>query len=104
MAYWLLNSAVITAPGTYTYRLLTEREAADWLHAHPDAVSRVGYPATADHIAALCGRRPALSREASVMAPGDEALVVRLPYRVQDPATKAAHAPQAWEYGLLACV
>ena len=35
------------------------------------------------------------------MAAGDEALVVRLPYRVQDPAAKAAHAPEAWEYGLL---
>jgi hypothetical protein len=101
MAYWLLNSAVIAAPGTYTYRLLTGREAADWLRAHPDAVSRVGYPATAEHIAALCGQRPALSREPSVMAPGDEALVVRLPYRVQDPGTKATHEPQAWEYGLL---
>lgn len=35
------------------------------------------------------------------MEPGDEALVVRLPYRLEDPTQKNGHQPQAWEYGLL---
>ena len=99
---WLLNSAVITAEGTWHYRLLLREQAVAWLRGHAaTATSRIGYPATADHIAALCGVRPAVSREASVLAVGDEALVVRLPYRVGDPAAKAAHTPEAWEYGLL---
>ncbi len=102
MVLWLLNSAVIAAEGTYAYRLLPREEAVAWLRAHArEAESRVGYPATADHVASLCGVRPAVSREMSRMAAGDEALVVRLPYRVDDPATKGAHAPQAWEYGIL---
>ena len=78
---WLLNSAVIAAAGVYRYALLTEEQARAWLVAHiREAESHVGYPATADHIAALCGVRPAVSREASVLAVGDEALVVRLPF------------------------
>lgn len=104
MAHWLLNSAVITAPGTWTYRVVSEAEARAWLRAHgPTAQSRIGYPATADHVAGLSGLpwRPALSREPSVMAVGDEALVVRLPYRLPDPASKGSHKPVAWEYGIL---
>ena len=104
MAYWLLNSAVITADGVWTYRVISEAEARAWLKAHwPTVLSRIGYSATADHVAELSGLpwRPAVSRESSVMAPGDEALVVRLPYRVQDPGTKATHVPQTWEYGIL---
>jgi hypothetical protein len=51
----------------------------------------------------VAGVRPEISREASPMAPGDEALVVRLKYRVQDPATKGAWQPglDDWEWGLL---
>lgn len=51
--------------------------------------------------ASAAGGRPAISREPSIIAVGDEALVVRLPYRVADPLRKADHTPQAWEYGLL---
>lgn len=99
---WLLNSAVITTPGTYVYRLLDREEARAWLLAG-GWESRIGYSTTADHIAELCGIRPPLSREASPMQPGDEALVVRLRYRLQDPSSKAGWRPGPgdWEYGLL---
>jgi hypothetical protein len=106
MNRWLLNSAVITAAGTWTYEIIQEEDARVWLRRHaPDGlVSRIGYDATADRVAELAGIpswRPTISREASVLEVGDEALVVRLPYRVPDPAAKATHAPQAWEYGIL---
>ncbi len=99
---YLLNSAVIASPGRYEYRLATREEAADWLRAGA-FVSRVGYLATADHIEAISGARPPLSREATAMEPGDEALVVRLRYRIQDPGQKATVRPGAedWEYGIL---
>jgi hypothetical protein len=99
---YLLNSAVITGPGTYTYQLVTAEEATEWLH-RGDFISRIGYPATADHIENLAGVRPALSREATAMQPGDEALVVRLKYRMQNPAQKADYQPgvEDWEYGFL---
>jgi len=99
---YLLNSAVITAPGRYEYRLVSSEEAAAWLR-QGNFISRIGYPATADHIKALSGIRPELSREATAMQPGDEALIVRLKYRIADPAQKINHAPapEDWEYGIL---
>lgn len=99
---YLINSAVITGPGTYTYRLVTEKEAADWVRAG-GWISRIGYPNTADQIKTISGIRPGVNREATPMQPGDEALVVRLKYRVQEPGQKATFqpGPDDWEYGVL---
>lgn len=99
---YLLNSAVITSPGTYHYHLVTADDAARWIQAG-GWVSKIGYPATADHIRDLSGIRPELSREVVAMQPGDEALVVRLKYRIADPALKKTHqpGPEDWEYGVL---
>jgi len=97
---YLLNSAVITAEGVYEYRLISRDEAAAWIRAH-QWESRIGYPQTADHIAQIAGVRPPISREASPMEAGDEALVVRLRYRVQDPSTKGQIQEEDWEYGIL---
>jgi hypothetical protein len=101
-ARYVLNSAVLTAPGTYRYALLSVEEARAWLARGPVA-SRVGYPATLARIEAWFGLALPLSREAVAMQPGDEALVVRLAYRVADPAAKGALAPgpEDWEVGLL---
>jgi len=99
---YLLNSAVIPGPGEYSYRLVTAEEAAAWLK-EKSFVSRIGYPATAVHIERLSGIRPVLSREATSMRPGDEALIVRLKYRLADPGQKSNHVPgpDDWEYGIL---
>jgi len=99
---YLLNSAVITTEGVYEYRLISRDEAAAWVRAH-QWESRIGYPQTADHIAQIAGVRPPLSREASPMQPQDEALVVRLRYRVQDPSQKGTVpiGEEDWEYGIL---
>jgi len=102
MARYLLNSAVITAPGVYKYTLVPPEEAAEWIR-QGGWESRIGYSQTADWIEQLAGIRPPLSREASPMQLGDEALVVRLKYRVTDPSQKGAVAvgPDDWEYGIL---
>lgn len=100
---YLLNSAVITAPGVYEYRLITPEEAAAFVRSG-GWESRIGYPQTAAHIETISGVRPSLSREATVMRPGDVALVVRLRYRVTDPSRKGETLPvrpEDWEYGLL---
>ena len=99
---FLLNSAVITGPGTYVYRLVSEAEAAKWIQ-EGGWVSRIGYQATAEHIRCISGVRPDVSREQTAMEPGDEALIVRLKYRVQDPTMKAIYIPnpEDWEYGIL---
>lgn len=102
MVRFLLNSAVITSPGTYVYRLVSAEEAAKWVQTNK-YISHIGYQTTADHIERLSGIRPRLSREALPMFPGDEALVVRLKYRVQNPGQKGAIQPEPddWEYGIL---
>lgn len=95
---WLLNSAVMAAGayGTYEYSPATAEDLRE-LVAGPYC-SRIGYPETAAHVERLTGHRPALSREPSVLEPGDEAIVVRLRYRV-DPGSKETHRPNenSWE-------
>ncbi len=99
---YLLNSAVITGPGLYSYRLVSRDEAAEWLK-EGSWVSRIGYGETAAHIQAISGVKPDICRDATPLRAGDEALVVRLKYRLQDPAQKATWVPgpDDWEYGLL---
>lgn len=99
----LLNSAVLPGPGEYRYDLISRDEVVNLLRERPGE-SRIGYPETARHIEAISGLRVPLSRERSEMAPGDEAIVVRVKYRIPDPATKGSLCPKDgdWEYGLLA--
>lgn len=91
MTRYLLNSAVIAVggDGDYTYRTLSQTEAVDWLNAGEFA-SRIGYQNTADFIERISGVVVGICRAASELAPGDEALVVRLAYRETDPGTKAS--------------
>ena len=101
---YILNSAVVTKEGTYTYRLLDSKEAGVWIAQNYDQLkSYVGYPATQDFIRRKFGVEVPLSREAMDMKFGDQALVVRLKYRVQNPTTKADVAPSDddFELGLL---
>lgn len=102
---YLLNSAVLTGPGRYDYRLVSAEEAADWVRNNTWE-SRIGYQGAAERICAISGIRPEISREATAMEPGDEALVVRLKYRVRNPGRKGAYhpGPDDWEYGILRMV
>lgn len=64
----------------------------------------MGYPATAHYIARTIGGQVPLSRVAVRMRRGDEALVVRLTYRVQDVDLKHRQPEfsyEDWEIGLL---
>lgn len=102
---YVLNSGVIGRPGHYEYKqykLLTELEAEVWL-TQGGFVTLVGYRETAQFIKDRFGVRCPLSRERIAMHPGDEALVVRLKYGLQDPAVKVHLKPRAedWEIGLL---
>jgi len=99
---YIFNSAVLGRPGRYDYKLVTELEAEAWLK-HSHFSSRVGSEATAQFLKDRFGVRCPLSREPIVMQPGDEALVVRLKYRLPDLGAKAHLAPrnEDWELGLL---
>ena len=84
---YILNSAVITSPGTYRYRLLSVEEAKDWLD-RGGFYSTIGYEETADAFERIFGVRPEVRRELIKMNPGDEALVFRLTKRLGDVSKK----------------
>jgi hypothetical protein len=77
---YILNSAVLTAPGRYSYRLVGLEEARAWAQ-RGDFVSAVGYPETAEILSALLGVEVPAQRVEIQMQPGDEALVFRLKVR-----------------------
>ena len=101
---FLLNSAVLTSFGAYTYRPLALEEFKQLL---PQSVSHsyIGYPATADAIRILTGVSLSLNRGPIKMIVGDRAIVFRLAYRVADPTRKGNITAQQiladYEIGLL---
>jgi len=74
---YILNSAVITAPGSYTYESITPDVARRWASEGP-FTSTVGYKETADALAQLLGQPVAVDRRTITMRPGEEALVFRI--------------------------
>lgn len=86
---YLLNSAVITAPGTYKYRLISVDEAKEWL-ARGEFISTIGYPETAEALHRLVGIAIPVNRTTVKMEPGDEALVFRLAFKPGDPRPDVA--------------
>src|SRR5690554_2570708 len=95
----LCNSAVIAQnnDGTYTYTTISREQAIAWLKAYPFQ-SRVGYPATAHFVQRIAGVRVSLNRDPSWLDLGDEALVVRPVYRLQDPKQKRDWTPADEDY------
>lgn len=78
---YVLNSAVITSPGTFTYSLVSLQFARDWLvrwMSTKECVSTIGYPETAKALSNLTGVDVPVNRKQIVMEKGDEALVFRL--------------------------
>ena len=102
---YLLNSAVLTSPGSYTYRMVNSSFARAWL-SRP-YVSAIGYDTTADALRTLLDvERPAVQRYAVKMHNGEEALVFRLKLRATDPNIKRSVFDVDWvmkhsEIGLL---
>lgn len=105
---YILNSAVITSPGLYSYRLLTQEEAREWA-ARGQFLSTVGYEETAQALSEFLGTLVPVNRTTIRMAPGDEALVFRLvlppgtPRIAPDEKGRLREALQRgwWECGLL---
>ena len=104
MRKYILNSAVITRPGFYEYRIITLDHARAWLQAGLWE-STIGYQETATALTALTGIDIPCNRKLVLMDAGDEALIFRLTCRMQDPALKGKLTPafvlQNCELGLL---
>ena len=73
---YILNSAVITAPGDWHYDLISPDAARQW--AQGGFVSTVGYEQTAEALSQLLGVPVPVDRKSITMQVGDEALVFRL--------------------------
>lgn len=108
---YLLNSAVVTLPGTYRYRYIGPAEAQLIYHTTPaeQRTSGIGYPETARVMERLLGLSPGeieVVRTTTLMQPGDRAIVFRLTQRLPDAALKGRLTEQElleWphELGLL---
>jgi hypothetical protein len=77
MSRYVLSSAVITAPGVYSYHLITPEQIRAWIEKET-YISKIGYVETAQALESMCGHLLEVDRTQITMAPGDEALVFRL--------------------------
>lgn len=84
---YILNSAVITTEGIYTYKLITLEEAREWILKNKP-VSTIGYPQTAEVLSKITGIEIPVNRTQIKMETGDEALVFRLTVRLIDVSLK----------------
>lgn len=89
MVVRLLNSAMIPAEGYYKATKISKEEFVAILRANRNNfVSSIGYPETARYIEQISGVPVPISREPTVIEDGDQILVCKLAYRVQNPALK----------------
>jgi len=81
---YILNSAVITNWGTWSYEPLTVDEATEWLRQmdHVPTISTVRYKETVQAIKELTGVDIPINDQVITMQPGDEALVFRLRFEM----------------------
>lgn len=84
---YVLNSAVVTTPGNYNYRLISPDKAKEWLKNN-EWESTVSYLQTADALNALTGIIIPVNKKNIRMRKGDEALVFRLRARLDRPEFK----------------
>ena len=77
MTRYVLNSAVLTTPGDYSYRHVSEAQARDWLDRGPFE-SAVAFEQTAAALSEIVGFVVPACRKAVFMLPDDEALIARI--------------------------
>jgi len=82
---YILNSAVITTQGEYSYILIDIENAKKWLDENiSNVISTIGYQETADALQLITGHNIPVNRIQIKMQAGDEALVFRLTKRLSE--------------------
>ena len=87
----LVNSAMMPVPGRYEAREISFEEFVERLveaYEKGNLESYIGYPQNIELIKEWTGIEVELNRSKTDLEPGDELLVMKLKYRVQDPKTK----------------
>lgn len=98
----LMNSAMMPQEGNYSMRQISADEFAEILRTEPFE-SYIGYPDNLKIIKELSGVDVPLSREQTRLAPGDEMLVMRLKYRITNPADKGKFTPTVDDFEFFKC-
>jgi hypothetical protein len=89
----LLNSAMMPAPGIYKAESIAKDEFVHLVqqaHAEGSLESYIGYPQNVELIKQWTGVEVPLNRAQTTVEDGDVLLVMRLKYRVGNPAMKGA--------------
>ena len=99
--YILLNSAMMPTPGTYRLRELSRDEwvQAIQIAAQEESIqSYIGYPDTAKHVQEITGLPIEVNRAETTLGKSATLFIVKLKYRVTDPAQKGQFAPSESDY------
>jgi len=102
---FIINAAMIPCAGTFKYKELSgmefERTTQEFYRS--GLKSMIGYPDTVAMIEAMTGCNVGLNRGKFEMMIGDQAIVIKLKYRVPDPKQKGRFTPEKsdFEFGLL---
>jgi hypothetical protein len=94
---------MMPVPGTYEYRKISAQEFVQRIKAADDSGqldSYIGYQQTADMIFSMSGVKVKLSRNLSIVKDGDQMLIIKLAYRLDNPAKKGQQVEADYEYGL----
>lgn len=108
MTNYVINSAVITTPGHYTYRLITPQYARLMMNSMKTPwISTIGYEASAEGFNQVVKPKEPITMNRINMnfKPGDKAIVFRLKRRVEAPENKSKvpleYILENYELGLL---
>jgi hypothetical protein len=104
MTNYIINSAMIPGDGIYNYKRLDMIQFRNEIRKRQDdLISCIGYADTAVAIEDFTGVEIEVNRGKFSMNEGDEALVIKLKYRVPNPNQKGKFKPELedYEFGLL---
>lgn len=93
----LLNSAMMPSEGHYSLREVDKRRFCEVLqdaHASGSLESYIGYQANIELIAKWTGIELPFNREVCALDEGDSLLIMKLRYRIGDPAMKGGQVDE----------
>lgn len=98
----LLNSAMMPQEGHYSLKRITREEFVEEIRTNV-IISYIGYKDTADFIEKISGVEIDVNRNPTELRDTDTFLVIKLKYRVPNPAEKGKYVPTDEDYEFFIC-